>query len=92
MIALIQIVSMLVNVLVMLIIIQFIIGLLFSFNVINRSNEFMVQVYNSINALLDPVLAPIRRLMPNTGAFDFSPLVLILLLNAVLIILRNLAV
>lgn len=92
MIALIQIVSMLVNVLVMLIIIQFIIGLLFSFNVINRSNEFMVQVYNSINALLDPVLAPIRRLMPSTGAFDFSPLVLILLLNALLIILRNLAV
>lgn len=92
MIALIQIVSMLVNVLVMLIIIQFIIGLLFSFNVINRSNEFMVQVYNSINALLDPVLAPIRRLMPSTGAFDLSPLVLILLLNALLIILRNLAV
>ena len=90
--ALIQIVSMLVNVLVMLIIIQFIIGLLFSFNVINRSNEFMVQVYNSINALLDPVLAPIRRLMPSTGAFDFSPLVLILLLNALLIILRSIAV
>ena len=90
--ALVQIVSMLVNVLVMLIIIQFIIGLLFSFNVINRSNEFMVQVYNSINALLDPVLAPIRRLMPSTGAFDFSPLVLILLLNALLIILRSIAV
>lgn len=89
--ALIQIVSMLTNVLVMLIIVQFIIGLLFAFNVINKSNEFMAQVYNSINALLEPVLAPIRRIMPNTGAFDFSPLVLILLLNALLIILQNVA-
>ena len=89
--ALIQIVSMLTNVLVMLIIVQFIIGLLFAFNVINKSNEFMAQVYNSINALLEPVLAPIRRIMPKTGAFDFSPLVLILLLNALLIILQNVA-
>lgn len=89
--ALVQIVSMLTNVLVMLIIVQFIIGLLFAFNVINKSNEFMAQVYNSINALLEPVLAPIRRIMPATGAFDFSPLVLILLLNALLIILQNVA-
>ncbi|TCD06475.1 YggT family protein [Erythrobacteraceae bacterium CFH 75059] len=89
--ALIQIVSMLINVLVMLVIVQFIIGLLFAFNVINRSNEFMAQVYQSINALLDPVLAPIRRILPGTGAIDFSPLVLILLLNALLIILRSMA-
>ena len=89
--ALIQILSMLTNVLVMLIIVQFIIGLLFAFNVINRSNEFMTQIYTSINALLEPVLGPIRRIMPSTGAIDFSPLVLILVLNAVLIILQSLA-
>lgn len=89
--ALIQIIAMVVNVLVMLIIVQFIIGLLFAFNVINRSNEFMAAVFQSINALLDPVLAPIRRFMPSTGAIDFSPLVLILLLNALLIILGNIA-
>ncbi len=89
--ALIQIIGMVVNVLVMLIIVQFIIGLLFAFNVINRSNEFMTAVYNSINALLEPVLAPIRRFMPSTGAIDFSPLVLILLLNALLIILGSVA-
>ena len=89
--ALIQIIGMVVNVLVMLIIVQFIIGLLFAFNVINRSNEFMSAVYNSINSLLEPVLAPIRRFMPNTGAIDFSPLVLILLLNALLIILGSVA-
>lgn len=72
-----QIVEILANVLIMLVIIQFIIGLLFAFNVINTSNQFLHQVYNSINALLEPVLGPIRRIMPATGAIDFSPIVLI---------------
>ena len=91
MIAFIQILGMLINVLVMLVIVQFIIGLLFAFNVVNSSNQFMVQIYNSINALLDPILAPINRLLPKTGAIDFSPLVLILGLNALMIILSNIA-
>lgn len=88
---LIQIVDLLINVLVMLIIVQFIIGLLFAFNVINSSNEFIVAVYRSINSLLEPVLGPIRRVMPNTGAIDFSPLVLIILLQILLIVLTNVA-
>ena len=92
MIALIQILNMVINVVVMLVIIQFVIGLLFAFNVINRSNEFMTQVYNSINALLEPVLRPIRKIIPATGAIDFSPLVLILLLNGIMIVLTNIAV
>jgi YggT family protein len=87
--ALIQIISLLTNVIVMLVIVQFVIGLLFSFNVVNASNQFMVQVYRSINALLEPVLGPIRRVMPDTGAIDFSPLVLILLLQILLIILSS---
>ena len=84
-----QIIDMLVNVFVMLIIVQFVIGLLFAFNVINASNEFVVSIYRSINTLLEPVLGPIRRMMPATGAIDFSPLVLIILLNIILIVLRG---
>jgi YggT family protein len=87
--ALIQIIGLLTNVIVMLVIVQFVIGLLFSFNVVNASNQFMVQVYRSINALLEPVLGPIRRIMPDTGAIDFSPLVLIVLLQILLIILSS---
>jgi YggT family protein len=87
--ALIQIIALITNVIVMLVIVQFVIGLLFSFNVVNASNQFMVQVYRSINALLEPVLGPIRRIMPDTGAIDFSPLVLILLLQILLIILSS---
>lgn len=89
---LIEIVSLLVNVLVMLIIVQFVIGLLFAFNVINTSNQFLFGVYRSIDALLAPVLNPIRRIMPTTGSLDFSPLVLIIGLQILLIILGNIAV
>lgn len=90
--ALYEIISLLTNVLVMLIIIQFVIGLLFAFNVVNQSNDFLMAFYNSINRLLDPVLRPIRNMMPQTGALDFSPLVLIIVMQIVLIVLRSIIV
>ncbi len=83
-----QIIEMITSIFVMLIIIQFIIGLLFAFNVVGR-NEFLMSFYDAINRLLDPVLRPVRNLMPNTGAIDFSPLVVIIILQIVLIVLRN---
>ena len=84
-----EIISLLVNVFVMLIIIQFVIGLLFAFNVINPSNQFLQQVYESINRLVEPVLRPIRNIMPQTGALDLSPLVVIVGAQIVLIVLDN---
>ena len=87
--ALIAILGMIVQAIVFLVIIQFVIGLLFAFNVVSPRNDFLQQVYNSINALLEPLLKPIRNFLPRTGAIDFSPLVLILLLNALIIILSS---
>ena len=84
-----EIVELLVRVFVMLIIIQFVIGLLFAFNVISASNDFLRQVYESINRLVDPVLRPIRNLLPQTGALDLSPLVVIIGAQIVLIVLKN---
>ena len=84
-----QIISLITNVVVMLVIVQFVIGLLFAFNVINSSNDFLHQIYRSINALMEPVLAPIRRVLPTTGALDFSPLVLIVVLQIMLIVLGS---
>ena len=83
-----QIIDMIASIFVMLIIIQFIIGLLFAFNVVGR-NEFLMSFYEAINRLLDPILRPVRNLMPNTGAIDFSPLVVIIILQIILIVLRN---
>ncbi len=91
MVVLIDILAMITNVIVMLVIIQFIIGLLFAFNVIDTRNEFLQQVYRSINALMEPILAPIRRILPTTGAIDFSPLVLIIVLQIVIRVLYSVA-
>lgn len=86
-----EIVALLTQAFVMLIIIQFVIGLLFAFNVVSPSNDFLRQVYESINRLLEPILRPIRNVMPATGTIDFSPLVLILLAQIVLIVIGTLA-
>ena len=45
--------------------------------------SYFVSPYNSfritVDRLVEPFLAPIRRILPTIGAFDFSPLVLIIL-------------
>jgi YggT family protein len=86
-----EIVGYIISVIVMLVIVQFVLSLLISFNVVNISNDFVAAVWKAVNALLEPLLRPIRRIMPNTGAIDFSPLVLIVGLEIIRIILRNLA-
>lgn len=75
----------------MLVIIWFIIGLLFSFNVIGRDNTFMMAVHDAIARLFEPILRPIRRVLPDTGAIDFSPMVLLLIIFALIKILSSLA-
>lgn len=82
-----DIIALLVRVFVMLIIVQFVIGLLFTFNVISPTNDFLRQVYDSINRLVEPVLRPIRNIMPQTGALDLSPLVVIIGAQILLIVL-----
>ncbi len=73
----------------MLIIIWFIIGLLFAFNVVSPSNQFAYAVYDALGRLFEPVLRPIRKILPDTGAIDFSPMVFLLILNAISIILSR---
>lgn len=86
-----QIVGYLISVIIILVIVQFVLSLLVAFNVLSMHNQWVAAIYSAVNALLDPLLRPIRRIMPDTGAIDFSPLVLIVALNIVNIVLRNLA-
>lgn len=86
-----QIVGYLISIIIILVIVQFVLSLLIAFNVVNMQNDFVVAIYRAVNALLDPILSPIRRIMPNTGSIDFSPLVLIVGLNILNIVLRNAA-
>jgi len=63
-----------------LVLIYVIVSLLVTFNVINLQNDLVRQIYQGINGLVEPILAPIRRILPSAGGLDFSPLVLLLIL------------
>lgn len=49
---------------------------LISFNVINTANQFVATVLRVVTALTEPLLKPIRRLIPSVGGLDLSPIVL----------------
>jgi YggT family protein len=86
-----EIVGYLINLVVMLVIVQFVLSLLINFNIVNTSNQFVDALWRAVNALLDPLLRPVRKLMPDTGMLDLSPMVLIVVLTILQIVLRNLA-
>jgi YggT family protein len=88
---LISIVDMLVSLITWLVITQFVLSLLISFNVVNTHNDFVAGLWRGINALLDPLLKPVRRIMPDTGMIDFSPMALIVALTIIEHLLRGLA-
>jgi YggT family protein len=75
---LIDIISYLIQIIQIVVIVQFVMYLLLTFNVINSHNQFVESLWRALNAILDPLLNPIRRIMPNTGGIDFSPMVLII--------------
>ena len=51
---------------------------LLAFNVVNYSNPFVRSVWQFLSAVTEPLLRPIRRILPNLGGIDISPIVLIL--------------
>ena len=57
-----------------------IISWLVAFNVINTSNRFVYSILEFTYRLTDPILNRIRRFLPNLGAFDISPIILLLLI------------
>ena len=84
-IPLVQIVDYLLWILLWIIIIQAILSWLIAFNVINTHNDFVRQVLYALNRMTEPLYRPIRRIMPDFGAIDLSPMVVILLI----VIVRN---
>lgn len=58
-----------------------ILGWLVQFNVINSSNRFVYLVMDFLYRATEPLLRPIRNLLPNLGGLDISPIVLVLALT-----------
>jgi len=53
---------------------------LLAFNIVNFSNNVVRAIWNALTALTEPFLSRIRRWLPNTGAIDLSPIVLLLII------------
>ncbi len=75
---LVSVISLLVQVVIALVIVQFVVSLLFAFNVVNPHNEIAGAIWRTCNMMLDPILRPIQKIMPDTRPLDLSPMVLIL--------------
>lgn len=53
---------------------------LYAFNVINTRNQFVASIGTFLFKVTEPVLAPIRRRMPDLGGVDLSPIVVFVLI------------
>lgn len=80
MVELFNILSMLLSVVSWIIIIQAILGWLLIFNVINRQSDFMRNLIQALDKITEPLYRPIRKIMPDFGGIDFTPLVVLLLI------------
>jgi YggT family protein len=53
---------------------------LIAFNVVNTRNQFVAGLVQLLYAITEPVLRPIRNLLPNLGGIDISPVIVILII------------
>lgn len=76
--ALVWLINAIFNLVILFVIIRAIMSWLIAFQVINYRNEFVRQVSMFLDAITDPMLRPIQRIVPRLGGVDLSPIVLIL--------------
>jgi YggT family protein len=74
-----------------LVIVSAILSWLVAFDVINLRNRLAYNIVRTLDAIVEPILRPIRRIMPNLGGVDISPIILLLLLGFLQRVVNNLA-
>ena len=79
----------LLGVLGIVIFVQVVLSWLVVFNVINTHNEFVRQFLRALDYITEPIYRPIRKILPDFGGIDFSPLVVLLAIQALRIILSD---
>ncbi len=89
--AIFQVLDLLLRVLTWVIIIQAILSWLVAFNVINTYNDFVRQLLGALDRITEPLYRPIRRILPDFGGIDFSPIVVLLLIYVLRILLGGVA-
>ncbi len=75
-----SIIDLLLSVLLWIIIIRAVLSWLVAFNVVNTNNDFVSQVLSALSQITEPLYRPIRRIMPDFVALDFTPMVVMLII------------
>ena len=81
--ALVDIVNLLLTIVTWVIIIQVILSWLLVLNVLNTSSHGVRSFAMAIDRLTAPLYRPIRRILPDFGGIDFSPLVVLILIQVI---------
>jgi YggT family protein len=84
-----SILLMLLDVVWFIVIAHIIMSWLINFNVLNRNQPLVWQIWTGLERLLEPLYQPIRRFLPSMGGLDLAPLVVIIGVYALQIILTN---
>ncbi len=71
------------------VIVAAILSWLIAFDVINVRNPTVRQLVAFFDRVTEPMLAPVRRFLPNLGGVDVSPIILLILLAALRILVAN---
>jgi len=77
---LLDIVAILLNILWWIIIVQAVMSWLIAFNVINTHNDFVGQLWYVLDRITEPLYRPFRRIMPDFGGLDLTPMAVLILL------------
>lgn len=78
--AILQTLSFILNIVWWVFLIMIIMSWLISFNVINTRNQFVDMVWRVVNQITDPILRPIRRVVPPVGGLDLSPIIVFVII------------
>jgi YggT family protein len=84
-----EILLMLLGVARVILIVHIIMSWLINFGVLNTRQQLVATIWDGLNRLLEPIYAPVRRVLPNMGGLDLAPLVVFLGIYALEIILVN---
>ncbi|SHE34027.1 YggT family protein [Ruegeria intermedia] len=89
MLSLIQILLLILDIVWFIILAHVIMSWLINFQVLNLHQQLVAQIWYGLNRLLEPIYGPIRRILPNMGGLDLTPLVVLIGVYALRIILIN---
>ena len=78
--AILDVIMLVLQLYVWLIIAAAVLSWLIAFNVVNTRNDVVRAVWDFLNRITEPVLRPIRNILPNLGGIDISPIILLLII------------